>query len=273
MQLRKYHGLGNDYLVLETGEALGPALVRRICDRNRGPGADGILEFQGSKDGVPTVRIWNPDGSQAEKSGNGLRIFARWWVEQRGGDRRHQIAVGGARVQAHVPLAGPITMEMGLARFGHPYPPVGGPMRDTPTEVCGHTLRLSTVDVGNPHCVAWFGADTDLDALPWRAWGAALERDRRFPERSNVQFAAPRGPGRVDARIWERGAGETAASGSSACAVAFCGARDHGLGPAVAVRMPGGTLRVQVDADDQLVLEGPVEEVCVSVLNPNWLEP
>ncbi len=278
MRLRKYHGLGNDYLVLETAAPLDPPLdaarVRALCDRHRGPGADGVLEplpIRRGEDGRFTsqyaVRIWNPDGSRAEKSGNGLRILARWLRDQRAAPpefsveiRTFEQAVGRVRCRVGPPGQGEVEVEMGQARFEAEAVPCARALLDSPVEIEGVELRLSAVGLGNPHCVVMLDSAQQLDTSPWRAWGAALEHHPLFPNRTNVQFVAldAQGP---QARIWERGAGETQASGSSACAVAAVCRRLGRVGEQVEVRMPGGALQVSLDAELNVLLRGPVEEV------------
>lgn len=280
LRFRKYHGLGNDYLVLlGASEATGPVLsaeaVRRICDRHRGLGADGILEARPSGRADVGLRIWNPDGSQAEKSGNGLRIFARFLHERAGLPAHLSVEVPSGVVQAHVEPVGrgprQVTVEMGRYSTEAAQVPVVEALVDAPVRVGDHTLRLTAVGLGNPHCVAWFDEHEDLDRLPWREWGAALEVDPRFPNRTNVQFARvverSAAGGQVEVRIWERGAGETSASGSSACAVAASGVLLGRVGPQVELDMPGGRLSVSVGPDRSLVLRGPVEEVGVYELS------
>jgi diaminopimelate epimerase len=255
LSLWRAHGLGNDYLVLESGGPLDPALVRAICDRHRGVGSDGILEPAAPGAGAAHgVRIWNPDGSVAEKSGNGLRIYADW-LSRRGHGRTFTVWTGHDVVGCVVG-EGTVDIEMGHAV-------VGG------TEIVDG-LGVVPVDVGNPHAVVWVGDDPD--GLPWRDWGRRLETNPRFPNRTNVQIARVAGPAAVEIRIWERGAGETLASGSSSCAVAAAAVATGRL-PAgwIEVRMPGGVLRVQVREDLSLVLHGPVEAVGRIEVEPSWL--
>ena len=188
MRFYKAHGLGNDYLLAESPRPLEAARVRALCDRHRGLGADGILEPLAGPD--HPVRIWNPDGSIAEKSGNGLRIFAWFLTVFRGAPTSFTVTTAGARVPCVV-SGGSVAVGMGRARVS-----------DDVTLV--DDLVGCPVSVGNPHCVVWRDTD-DLDAIPWRRWGAAIEIDPHFPERTNVQFARVTSSG-VDIRIWERGA-------------------------------------------------------------------
>lgn len=285
MRLRKYHGLGNDYLVLETRETLSPALVRALCERHQGPGADGVLEplpIRREADGRPAsafaVRIWNPDGSRAEKSGNGLRILARWLRDHRAAPPAFSVEVRlgeepgervGCRVQGPAG-GGEVEVEMGPARFLPDEVPCAEPLLDREVAILGRRLRLTAVGLGNPHCVVRLDAPAELDGLPWRELGAALEVHPLFPRRTNVQFVALDEDGPV-ARIWERGAGETSASGSSACAVAAALHRLGLVGPEVRVRMPGGALHVRL-GPEQVSLRGPVEEVGQFQVVAGWLQ-
>jgi diaminopimelate epimerase len=282
----KGHGLGNDYLVMAEADLdfpLTPAAIRWICHRNWGVGSDGILLRTASHAADVGLRIFNPDGSEAEKSGNGLRIFAKYLWE-RGGLRKSpmRIETPGGLVEAVCHLAGErvaeVTVEMGRATFRAPEIPMHGPDREVvgvPLQVGERLFTVTCVQVGNPHCVVF----TDrLDDDEVRAWGPRIETHPAFPNRINVQFARVLGRDRVDIRIWERGAGYTLASGSSSCAAASAAVRNgrctHGR---VTVRMPGGELVIDVRADWSLKLEGPVEEVYTGTLSHEfaeaWLTP
>jgi diaminopimelate epimerase len=276
----KGYGLGNDYLVLEAADLdfpLTPPVVQRICHRNWGIGSDGILLGVDSSAADFGLRIFNPDGSEAEKSGNGLRIFAKYLhdrgraraatftVETKGGVVTCQCHVAGGRVAA-------VTVEMGRATFRAAEIPMAGPDGDAvgvPLEVGGDRLTVTAVSVGNPHCVVF--ADR-LDPAETRRLGPLIEHHPAFPNRTNVQFARVEGRDRVSILIWERGAGYTLASGSSACAVA-CAAVKTGLCDAgsVTVAMPGGELVILVHPDWSLSLRGPVEEVCSGTLSPDFV--
>jgi diaminopimelate epimerase len=246
MRLWRAHGLGNDYLVLETGDALSPSLVRALCDRHRGVGSDGVLEPCRAESADFGLRIHNPDGTEAEKSGNGLRIFASWLVRRRGAPARFCVETPGGVVDCAVEGAS-VRVGMGACR-------VWGP-----EDLAGH--QAWRANLGNPHAVV-FGVPAD-----WRGAGAAIEQS--VPGRTNVQFVEMQGS-EPFMRVWERGAGETQASGSSACAVAaVCVQRGVCASP-VTVRMPGGALRVEVGVEG-LVMSGPVEGVGLVEIDANWL--
>ena len=271
MRFTRFHGLGNDYLVLDDGPALTAELVVDLCDRHRGIGGDGILEPTDAIGADHGVRIWNPDGSIAEKSGNGLRIFARWLADEHDAGERFSVWTGHETVQCTV-CEQSVTVHMGRARFAPEDVPVvsGSPVIDTPFDVGDTVLPVTAVGVGNPHCVIF--RTGNLDALPWRTWGPSIERHRRFPNRTNVQFARVLERDHVEIRIWERGAGETQASGSSACAVAAAGVQTDRLDPgAILVTMPGGELEVTVELDFGVLLEGPVERIGRFEVDEGWL--
>ena len=267
----KGHGLGNDYIVIDAADLPAPLTARqieRICDRNWGAGSDGILLLVRAWAGADFgLRILNPDGSEAEKSGNGLRIFAKYlWDHGRAKAETFTVDTKGGRVECRCHVEGGrmnlVTVEMGRCTFMAPDVPMNGPAREAvkvPLQVDAESLLVTAVSVGNPHCVIF----TDrLDEGLVRRLGPLVEHHPAFPNRINVQWARVVSRSQVDILIWERGAGYTLASGSSssavACAAVKNGLCDHGL---VTVRMPGGTLSVEVRPDWSIRLQGPVEEV------------
>jgi diaminopimelate epimerase len=254
----KSHGLGNDYLVVDPGRLgfdLTPDRVRQICNRYTGVGSDGILAVAAAAGADFAVRIFNPDGSEAEKSGNGLRIFAKF-LHDHGYTRALEFSIHtpGGIVRAHLILEGGLVtaarVEMGHATIDR---------QRTSLDLNGTNLPVVSVSVGNPHCVAILA---DLASVDFLRLGPLIERHPAFPGRTNVQFAQVLSRQAVEARIWERGAGHTLASGSSACAVAAA-CYDAGLVDSpVTIQMEGGDLVVALDAELNLVLTGPVEETC-----------
>jgi diaminopimelate epimerase len=275
----KSHGLGNDYLVLAEWDLPAPldgAAARLLCHRNLGVGGDGVL-LATSRTEPYGLRIFNPDGSEAEKSGNGLRIFARYLVDHgvaaadafairtAGGDVRAEVRrEGRGRVTA-------VVVDMGRATFASAAIPMLGPPRevvDEALEVDGRPLRVTALSVGNPHCVVFVDR---LDEADLHRLGPRLERHPAFPRRTNVQLARVAARDRIDVLVWERGAGPTLASGSSSCAVAAAAVRRGLADRRVAVHLPGGRLDVEVGPDLDLRLEGPVEEVCEGGLSRDLL--
>lgn len=263
----KGHALGNDYLVVDAADLpwpLSPARVRALCDRHRGIGSDGVL-LGSLDDGAIRLRIFNPDGSEAEKSGNGLRIFGAY-LHGRGvvGSSPFAVELPKDRVRMQVVGASvggelDIVVDMGPASFRGS--DVG--FRPEPGEALGWELelgggesaRVHPVSLANPHCVV-FVDDLRRDDFLRRA--PRLATHPAFAAGTNVQFARVAGPATLEAWIYERGVGETLASGSSACAVAAVAAR-LGLIEArrVTVEMPGGSVRVELGEDWLVRLRGP----------------
>ncbi len=211
------------------------------------------------------LRIYNPDGSVAEISGNGLRIFAHWLHHRRGAPARFTVSTAGRVVTCQV-ADDMVTVDMGAATFIPAQVPVAAsqPFIEAPLPVeitgpGGPVLRATAVGLGNPHCVVF--VDGHPDELPWRSWGARLEVHPLFPNRTNVQFAQVLAPDHIRIRIHERGAGPTLASGSSACGVAAAALRTGRGAASVQIEAPGGSLRVRIDPDWQIQLQGPVEVV------------
>jgi diaminopimelate epimerase len=256
IEFRKMHGLGNCFVVtddvrgrLPAGSDL-PALARRVCDRNTGLGADGLIVLRGSGEADLRMSIFNEDGSEAEMCGNGIRCAARYVVEEgitakgelcfdtRAGIIRTKL-VGGDRVE----------VDMGAPRLGSPNVTVGG-------------RPFTIVSMGNPHAIAFVG-DLDFD---WRAEGATVERAPSFPDRTNVEFVKIVGPREAEVKVWERGCGETLACGTGACAVAVAGVVEGRLDRApVTIRLPGGPLDVHWTAEGSVLMTGPAVSICRGV--------
>jgi diaminopimelate epimerase len=262
--LTRSHGLGNDYLVADPVDlpfGVTPARVQLLCDRHVGVGSDGLLVL----DGALGVRIFNPDGSEAEKSGNGLRIFAKWLFDTRrtGGTSRFAIHTqgGDAAVEIHSVdgRAWEVTVDMGRPVFREDI---------TELDIEGDRLTVVALSIGNPHCVI---LEKELDITWLRRIGPLVERHAAFPNRTNVQLARATSRSDVELLIWERGAGETQASGSSSCAVvAACRHLDL-VDDDVTAHMPGGELHVRIDAEGRLWLRGPVEEIAQITLSPELI--
>jgi diaminopimelate epimerase len=235
VSLARWDAQGNVYLVTEAAELYAEDV------REQSAGADGILQVLAHGDDWVDVRIWNPDGSTAELSGNGTRIAARWLADRTGAERV-VVGVGTREVVARMLGGADVEQELGAVEVG-------------PLEVLyldGEPIVFSPVSVGNPHAVV--RRQPDRDEL--LRIGPQIERHPRFPDRTNVQLAIRTGPGEVRAVVWERGAGETASSGTSAVAVA---AAVVGEGTTV-VHFPGGDLHVRIERG-QAFLTGPAVAV------------
>ena len=279
----KGHGLGNDYLVVDPEEldfTVTPARVRRLCDRHTGVGADGVLVLVPSRRADFGLRIFNPDGSEAEKSGNGLRIFARYLhATKRARRTKFTVETPGGVVGIELALdargdASGATVAMGRASFRPADLPCSldlPELVDAPIRVGSQSLRFTGVSVGNPHCVVFRPKGRDVTRRELTEIGRALETHSIFPRFVNVQLAVPRTRHRIAVWIWERGAGATQSSGSSACAAA-CAAVKRGIAKSpIEIVMPGGSLSVQVSASFDVALSGAVEEGCWGQLADSWV--
>jgi diaminopimelate epimerase len=277
------HGLGNDYLVLDPKELnfrLTPSVIAAICNRNWGLGSDGILAPVPSQKADFGLRIFNPDGSEAEKSGNGLRIFARY-LHATGRTKRTHFSVetkgGLVTIDLHIDRwgnASAVTVGMGRASFSPAALPCTLPVQELieqPVEAAGRSLTFTGVSVGNPHCVVFKPAGASWSREDLLTIGPELEHHAIFPKRTNVQLAVPTGPKELTILIWERGAGETQASGSSSCAAASAAVRLGLVMSPVAVKMLGGTLVSDVTPDFSLTMKGPVAEVARGALSPSFV--
>jgi diaminopimelate epimerase len=278
MKFHRYHALGNDYLVVRASSLsvpLSASVAQRICHRNFGIGSDGILVHEHREPSeVFRLRIINPDGSEAEKSGNGLRIFARYlWDHKLVSDAPFSVDTAGGRVSCVVSNAGKlVTVDMGMVSFRSRDIPVSGSDREVLNEeitVSNQKIQFCAATVGNPHCVVLNLDPTETVA---KAFGPQLEVHPLFPNRTNVQFLRVIDRSTIAIEIWERGAGYTLASGSSSSAAAAV-ARKLGLvDSSITVRMPGGSLRIDIAPDFAIRMEGPVTRVGVIELDQEALE-
>jgi diaminopimelate epimerase len=262
MRFEKWQALGNDYIIVERDAlpfALTPARVARMCDIHLGIGGDGVLELSPpDADGfVARLRIFNPDGSEAELSGNGAReavmyLRARGWTDQR--QFSIQTAAGEIRPTIHDDRT--CTLDMGRARLtSTDYPSGGDDGLGELTTPDGRSWRFQHVQVGNPQCAIHLADPQELEALDLAAVGPDIERHPDFPNRTNVSFFRALAPDRVRARIFERGVGETSASGTGASGAAIAHVLRGGDSP-VTVVLDGGELVVDVDESLHFTLTG-----------------
>lgn len=278
MKYTKYHALGNDYIVIHPADLkneLSQDLIRLICHRNYGVGADGILlgplDSQSCDFGL---RIFNPDGSEAEKSGNGLRIFARSIIDKSFTNKfTFTVETLGGNVSCEVsPDSRSVKVEMGKVSFDSTIIPVEGAPREVLNEILeidGQSLKFCAATVGNPHCVVFSEKPSPEEA---HRYGPKIEIDPHFPNRTNVQFMQVLDRSNIQIEIWERGAGYTLASGSSSTAAA---AVAHKLGlcePEIIVHMPGGKIKIQLNEALVATMTGPVTKVCDGIIADEMFE-
>jgi len=280
MRFRKYHALGNDYIVLDPADYPGwrepdAGRIRVICHRNFGVGSDGILWGP-----LPSVRadfglrIFNPDGSEAEKSGNGIRIFSRFlWDEKRVQKPDFTVDTPGGVVRSEIRDEGRlITVAMGSVTFESRRIPVAGPEREVIGEridIQGRTFNFSAASIGNPHCVLPVG---DLSPELARRYGPDIEVHPLFPRRTNVQFLHVLDRANIRIEIWERGAGYTLASGSSSSAAAAVAHRLGLVDRSVQVHMPGGVIGIEIGEGYSIRMTGTVNKVADGTMHPDLFE-
>jgi diaminopimelate epimerase len=266
----KMHGLGNDYLFIESAKnqiADLAELSRRMSHRHLGAGADGIiLIMPPAQAGDFRMRIFNADGSEAQTCGNGIRCFAKYVfergltkktdfvIETGGGPNRVQLRVAGSRVET-------VRSNMGRPRFERGEIPMMGPpgrVIEEPLEVEGTAYAITCANVGNPHAVIFVDDATKVD-LP--AIGPKIERHPKFPERTNVEFVNVLDRENIVMRIWERGSGVTMASGSGSCGAALASMLTGRTGRKVSVHLMYGALAIEWAEDGNVYQEGPATEV------------
>ena len=277
----KFDALGNDYIVIDpTRTAFEPAppAIQALCDRHHGVGSDGLLLGPFPVPGDPTafgLRIFNPDGSEAEKSGNGLRIFARYLLEAghtRAEGCRIHTAGGTADIHYLAPDGSLVQADMGLPTFRAGAIPFTGlathlDVLETPLALPGERLSITALSVGNPHCVVLGGP---VSSARVRELGPEIEAHPHFPNRVNVQLVEVLDRRTIRIEIWERGAGYTLASGSSSCSAASACRRLGLVDDQLTVAMPGGSIGITFTGQGRLLMTGPVQAVYQGQLRPEW---
>jgi diaminopimelate epimerase len=274
----KYHAHGNDYIVIDPKNLPAPLTseqVKTICHRNFGVGSDGILlgplPAQNAK---CALKIYNPDGSVAEKSGNGLRIFSRYlWDAKWVGDGEFAIQTDGGLVRSTVFEGGKmVRVEMGKVSFDSAKIPVTGPQREVINErvsVGGREFTFCAATIGNPHCVLPLPEISEAMA---REFGPLLETHPNFPRKTNVQFLKVRDRANIQIEIWERGAGYTLASGSSSSAAAAVAHKLGLVGESVSVHCPGGIIKIEIRPGFDILMTGSVTKVYDGVISPEMFD-
>jgi diaminopimelate epimerase len=272
MRFSKMHGLGNDYVVIDDrarriSERRLPRLAREMSDRHFGVGSDGIILVLPSKTADFRMRIFNPDGSEAEMCGNGMRIFARYLYDHRltrktelavetlAGIIRPKLRIRSGKVQS-------VTVDMGpprLERSEIPMKGKSGRVVNEPLELLGERLSVTCLSMGNPHCVTFVD---DVEQFPVERFGPVIEHHELFPRRTNVEFVQVVSPAELARRVWERGAGETLACGTGASASAVAAHLTGRAGRKVVLHLRGGDLKVAWDGKtDHVFITGPAQEV------------
>lgn len=271
----KSHGLGNCYIVIDSDKIdfeLTDERVIRICDLHFGVGSNGILLKVPSKIADFGLKIYNTDASIAENCGNGLRIFSKF-LHDYGylSSDKFTVDILGRLIHCEIlekNAAGKaikVRVDMGKANFVAKQVPANFPKEECinePVTFGGKEFRINCVSVGNPHCVVF---RDELNQEELLKYGPIIETDKMFPNRTNVQFAHVVNRNLVEIKIWERGVGNTLASGSSSCAVASAMRKNNLVDKDVTIRMPGGELQISIDEEWNIKMTGPVEEICSGV--------
>jgi diaminopimelate epimerase len=277
----KSHGLGNEYIVLDSENItfnLSEEAIKRLCNIHFGIGSDGVLLKVPSEKADFGLRIFNPDGSEAEKSGNGLRIFCKYLFDYgfTNGKKEFSVETKGGIVKAKIEKvedgkAKLVTIDMGKATFKTKEIPVNIEQEeclDYPLKIEDREFLINCVSVGNPHCVIIVD---ELDKEVVKKYGKLIENHPLFPNRTNIQFAKPLNKNEVEIRIWERGAGYTLASGTSSSAVASVMVKKGITDRNITIKMEGGILKIYVDENFNIRMTGEVEEICKGFLSKELL--
>ena len=276
MRFHKYHALGNDYSVLDPRDfppwAPAPTTeqIRVVCHRNFGVGSDGILWGPlPSRQSEFGLRIFNPDGSEAEKSGNGLRIFSRYlWDQKLVQNPNFTVETPGGHVQVAIKDGGKlITIAMGSVSFSSDKIPVVGVPREVINEtiaVLGREFTFCAATIGNPHCVIPL---PEISSELAHRYGPHLETHPNFPRKTNVQFLRVLDRANIQIEIWERGAGYTLASGSSSSASAAVAHRLGLVDRSVTVHMPGGQIGIEIGDGFAISMTGTVNKVAEGTMH------
>lgn len=279
MKFIKMHGLGNDFVILNhySGASLSmdyPELARKLCHRQFGIGGDGLVVILPSESADARMRIFNPDGTEPEMCGNGIRCFARYVYDQkivRSNPMTVETGAGILKPKLHIKdgqVEG-VQVDMGEPVLRAKLIPVigeGEPVVLQPITVLGETYKYTAVSMGNPHCVIFVEDFTKLD---YERVGAEVETHPLFPRKTNVEFIQVNSPKEITMKVWERGAGPTLACGTGACASVVAGVLNERLERAVSVHLPGGTLKIEWGLDNHVYMMGPA----AYVFEGQWLEP
>lgn len=279
MQFYKYHGTGNDFVILdamERGVFLSPQEVEDLCNRHTGVGADGVIFACSSLAADAAMRIFNADGSEAEMCGNGIRCLAKYLFEKLGLEREEMYieTLGGTRrlhLMTEQGLVSEVEVDMGLPELAaRDLPAPDDPSRPGEVTIAlenGEKYHAFCLSMGNPHCVLFVD---DTEAAQVERSGSLIELHESFPNRTNVEFAQVLDESHILLRVWERGVGETQACGTGACAAAVAALHSGRCSAPVEVRLRGGGLEINLDEEGHVYMTGPAVEVFHGELAQRW---
>lgn len=270
IEFTKYHGLGNDFILIDNRESEQPVITPtqavQLCDRHFGIGADGVIFALPGQSGTDyTMRIFNSDGSEPEMCGNGIRCLARFLADLEGKSSQviqYRIHTLAGVITPEVKSDGQVTVDMGEPRLlASEIPTTLGNQKviDSPLEVAGQSWPVTCVSMGNPHCITFV---EDVAAVAIEIIGPQFEHHPAFPQRTNTEFIQVVSPNYLIMRVWERGAGATLACGTGACAALVAGVLTHRCEHVAKVELPGGSLEIEWSAlNSRLYMTGPAERV------------
>lgn len=269
LKFTKMHGAGNDFIILDARRkriANPGQLAKRLCERHFSIGADGLILIRPSKKADYRMRIFNPDGSEAEMCGNGIRCFAKY-LHDRKITKKHLLTVEtGAGIIKPEIFQSQVKVDMGEPQLARPHIPMLGnsePAINEPLALKDRNVRITAVSMGNPHAVIFV---KDLRTYPIEKVGKGVEHHPAFPNRTNVEFVEVLNNRELKVRVWERGVGETLACGTGACASLVASVLNGETEKKAKVRLPGGTLTVEWSEDNSIFMMGPAEEVFDGVI-------
>ncbi|MBD2329830.1 diaminopimelate epimerase [Alkalinema sp. FACHB-956] len=272
LQFSKYHGLGNDFILVDNRHSsdpiLSPEQAEKLCDRHFGIGADGVIFALPGENGTDyTMRIFNSDGSEPEMCGNGIRCMARFLADLEGDAAKsvYTIHTLAGLITPKLEADGQITVDMGKPRLLAGEIPTTLTAADAqavavPLEVAGQTWAVTTVSMGNPHCITFV---ENVAAIDLEKVGPQFEHHSVFPQRTNTEFIEVVDRGYLKMRVWERGAGITLACGTGACASLVAAVLNDKSDRKATIELPGGPLQIEWAADDRIFMTGPAERVFV----------
>ncbi|HOP55358.1 MAG TPA: diaminopimelate epimerase [bacterium] len=261
MYFVKSHGIGNDFVILEdAGDFEISSLAKLLCDRHFGVGSDGLLIYEDSSLVDFRMRMFNPDGSEAEMCGNGIRCITLY-AYKRNPKRNFKVETKAGIIDCEITSTEPFRVRVNM---GHPRD-----IRHHSVSIDDKIFNLTLVSMGNPHAVNFVES---VDSVPLKDWGPKIENHPDFPNRTNVEFVQVLDRGHINVRVWERGAGETLACGSGACAVTVASIVNNYTDRYVEITLPGGKLNIEWDGERGIFMEGPAEEVFTGELDRNYIE-
>lgn len=279
MKFTKMHGLGNDFVLFDSisyDVDIPPHLINHICDRHYGIGSDGVILLEHSDIADFAMRFFNPDGSEAEICGNGIRCLVKYIFDHRYTDKINieiETKAGIKKTRIHLKdgMVSKVTANMGMATFNADEIPVigfDGEVVDKKLKVGADVLTFTALSVGNPHCIIFVD---EIKPELFRKIAPKIEHNRMFPNRTNVEFVNVKNRGEIEIFVWERGAGETLASGTCSTSAVAASIKTKRVSKNVTAVLPGGAIHFEMDEFNNIYMTAGAEEVFSGSLSESWL--